>query len=52
MSAAGVTWSSSGNCSTRSNSTCTSFDQVNQESIPYVSGLGEASTSEQVRRLT
>ncbi|GGZ81844.1 hypothetical protein [Streptomyces subrutilus] len=26
---AGVTWSSSGNCSDRSNGTCTSFDQLN-----------------------
>ncbi len=25
----GITWSSSGNCSDRNNSTCTSFDQLN-----------------------
>ncbi|WNI19810.1 hypothetical protein RLT57_23635 [Streptomyces sp. ITFR-21] len=29
FSAAGITWSSSGGCTTRSNSTCTSFDQLN-----------------------
>jgi hypothetical protein len=27
---AGITWSSSGGCSDRNNSTCTSFDQLNQ----------------------
>lgn len=32
LSAAGVTWSSSGGCTTRSNSTCTSFEQINDSS--------------------
>ncbi|MBG6059594.1 hypothetical protein RCH16_003028 [Cryobacterium sp. MP_M5] len=41
--AAGVTWSSSGNCSTRSNSTCTSFDQVNQSSVSGIVTLRNAS---------
>ncbi|KFF59915.1 hypothetical protein JF66_07930 [Cryobacterium sp. MLB-32] len=43
LSAAGITWSSSGNCATRSNSTCTSFEQVNQESISGVITLKNAS---------
>lgn len=30
FSAAGITWSSSGGCSNRNVSTCTSFDQLNQ----------------------
>src|SRR5262245_56985981 len=30
---AGVTWSSSGNCSERTNKKCTSFEQVNSETI-------------------
>jgi hypothetical protein len=29
FSSAGITWSSSGGCTNRSNSTCTSFDQLN-----------------------
>ncbi len=33
LSSAGITWSSSGNCSDRNNSTCTSFEQINQETI-------------------
>jgi hypothetical protein len=33
FSAAGLTWSSSGGCSTRSNSTCTSFEQINQSTV-------------------
>jgi hypothetical protein len=41
--AAGVTWSSSGNCSTRSNSTCTSFEQVNQSSVSGIVTLRSAS---------
>src|SRR5215218_10657782 len=30
---AGITWSSSGNCSDRNNKKCTSFDQINSETI-------------------
>jgi hypothetical protein len=30
---AGITWSSSGNCSDRNNKKCTSFDEVNSETI-------------------
>ncbi len=33
LSAAGITWSSSGNCTTRSNSSCTSFEQINQSTV-------------------
>ncbi len=33
LSAAGITWSSSGGCTTRNNSTCTSFDQINQATV-------------------
>jgi hypothetical protein len=33
LRAAGITWSSSGNCSNRYNSTCTSFEQVNLTTI-------------------
>ncbi len=40
---AGITWSSSGNCSDRYNSTCTSFEQINQETISGVITLKRAS---------
>jgi len=30
---AGITWSSSGNCSDRKNGKCTSFDEINSETI-------------------
>lgn len=43
LSAAGVTWSSSGHCTTRSNSTCTSFDQINQSTVSGVITLKHAS---------
>lgn len=43
LSAAGVTWSSSGGCTTRSNSTCTSFDQINQTTVSDVITLKRAS---------
>ncbi|ABY23605.1 hypothetical protein RSal33209_1872 [Renibacterium salmoninarum ATCC 33209] len=43
LSAVGVTWSSSGNCTTRSNSTCTSFDQINQSTVTGVVTLKKAS---------
>jgi hypothetical protein len=43
LSAAGVTWSSSGNCTTRSISTCTSFDQINQETVSGVITLKRSS---------
>jgi hypothetical protein len=33
LSAAGITWSSSGNCSNRNVSTCTSFDQINLTTV-------------------
>jgi hypothetical protein len=41
--AAGITWSSSGNCTTRSNGTCTSFDQLNQASVSGIVTLRTAS---------
>jgi hypothetical protein len=43
LSAAGLTWSSSGGCTTRSNSTCTSFDQINQETVSGVITFAQAS---------
>jgi hypothetical protein len=33
LSSAGITWSSSGNCTDRYNSTCTSFEQINQSTV-------------------
>ena len=33
LRAAGITWSSSGHCTTRSNPTCTSFSQINQSTL-------------------
>jgi hypothetical protein len=43
LSAAGVTWSSSGNCTTRSNPHCTSFDQINASTVNGVVTLKHAS---------
>ncbi len=43
LSAAGITWSSSGGCTTRSNSTCTSFDQINSSTVDGVITLKRAS---------
>jgi hypothetical protein len=43
LRAAGITWSSSGNCSDRNNSTCTSFDQVNLTTIQGAETLKRAS---------
>jgi hypothetical protein len=40
---AGITWSSSGNCSDRYNSTCTSFEQVNLTTIQGIITLKNAS---------
>jgi hypothetical protein len=44
LSAAGVTWSSSGGCTTRSNPTCTSFSQINQSTVTGVITLKHASS--------
>ena len=41
--AAGITWSSSGGCTTRSNSTCTSFDGIRQATIDGAITLKRAS---------
>ncbi len=41
--AAGITWSSSGGCSDRNTSTCTSFDQVNSATVDGVITLKSAS---------
>ena len=41
--AAGITWSSSGGCTTRSNSSCTSFEQINQSTAYGVRTLKQAS---------
>ncbi|MGG5257100.1 hypothetical protein [Phycicoccus avicenniae] len=41
--AAGITWSSSGGCTTRSNSTCTSFDGIRQATIDGAKTLKSAS---------
>lgn len=43
LRAAGITWSSSGNCSDRNNSTCTSFEQVNLTTIEGAETLKRAS---------
>src|SRR4051812_5093480 len=43
LSAAGVTWSSSGHCTDRYNSTCTSFEQINQSTVSGVITLKRAS---------
>jgi len=43
LSAAGITWSSSGNCTTRSNPHCTSFDQINASTVTGVITLKHAS---------
>ena len=41
--AAGITWSSSGGCSNRYNSTCTSFEQINDSTVYGVRTLKQAS---------
>jgi hypothetical protein len=41
--AAGITWSSSGGCSDRYNSTCTSFEQINDSTVYGVRTLKTAS---------
>ena len=43
LSSVGISWSSSGNCSDRYNSSCTSFEQINQETISGVITLKRAS---------
>ncbi|WP_179390383.1 hypothetical protein [Psychromicrobium silvestre] len=43
LSAAGVTHSSSGGCTTRSNSTCTSYEQINQSTVSGLVTLKNAS---------
>ncbi|EAP96940.1 hypothetical protein JNB_20058 [Janibacter sp. HTCC2649] len=43
LSAAGITWSSSGGCSNRNVSTCTSFDQINSSTISGIVTLKQAS---------
>ncbi|XVV00148.1 hypothetical protein ACQPW3_22090 [Actinosynnema sp. CA-248983] len=40
---AGITWSSSGNCSNRYNSTCTSFEQINLTTVQGAETLKRAS---------
>ncbi|HZX02969.1 hypothetical protein [Kribbella sp.] len=41
--AAGITWSSSGNCSNRNVASCTSFDQINDSTVYGVRTLKTAS---------
>jgi hypothetical protein len=43
LRAAGITWSSSGNCSDRYNSTCTSFEQIYSGTIDGIITLKRAS---------
>ncbi|WP_331741887.1 hypothetical protein [Streptomyces sp. NBC_01006] len=43
LGAAGVTHSSSGGCTTRSNATCTSYDQINQATVDGLKTLKSAS---------
>lgn len=43
LSAYGITWSSSGNCTNRYDSSCTSFEQINQETVSGAITLKRAS---------
>jgi hypothetical protein len=43
LRSSGITWSSSGGCSDRNNSTCTSFEQVNLATIQGIQTLRSAS---------
>ncbi|KAA2261071.1 hypothetical protein F0L68_18595 [Solihabitans fulvus] len=43
FSGAGITWSSSGGCTNRYNSTCTSFDQINSGTVSTIITLKRAS---------
>jgi hypothetical protein len=43
LSSAGIGWTSSGGCTTRSNPHCTSFDQINQATVSGVITLHRAS---------
>lgn len=43
LSGAGITWSSSGGCTYRYNSTCTSFEQINQSTVSGAITLHRAS---------
>ncbi|HEX6870001.1 MAG TPA: hypothetical protein VF163_02795 [Micromonosporaceae bacterium] len=43
LRAAGITWSSSGNCSDRYNSTCTSFEGIRQATIDGIITFKQAS---------
>ncbi len=43
LRAAGITWSSSGGCTTRSNPSCTSFSQINQSTVSGAITLKHAS---------
>lgn len=43
LSSVGITWSSSGGCTTRSNPTCTSFSQINSGTVGGVKTLKTAS---------
>lgn len=43
LSASGITHSSSGGCTTRSNSTCTSYEQINQTTVSGAKTLRGAS---------
>src|SRR5262249_45261391 len=40
---AGITWSSSGNCSNRNDRRCTSFEQINSETIDGIIAFKKAS---------
>ena len=43
LSSAGITWSSSGGCTDRNNSTCTSFEQINSGTVSAMVTLKSAS---------
>lgn len=43
LSAAGISWSSSGNCSNRNNPSCTSFTDIRQSTISGIETLKSAS---------
>ena len=44
LKAAGISWSSSGNCTDRQNKRCTSFEQINSGTIDGIVTLRNAST--------
>jgi hypothetical protein len=42
LKAAGITWSSSGNCSDKTNPKCTSFEQINERTVAGIIAFKQA----------